>query len=719
MLPQKVEDEGTDHFVEAFDEESEQPKRLVDLRLEFGEKAKRLIAESVRLRADIEQRWREDQEQYHGEQEGSTASSGTEDKNRARVVVNLTRMITNVSEAQLHDLLLPTDDKPWGISSSPVPELLRGAGEDVAKDASTGQTLVDPGTGQPYTRQQVAEKQRAYAMDAARGMERLIDDQLTQSDFTGSARKMLHEAAVLGTGVLQGPVVLPSNSATPQPGVRFWSAWDVFPDMAATTVEDQEYVALRSFMSARQIRKWAREDEGVDKDAVMAVLEGEPGSLRISAAFSNEKQTAGSVNAAAQNVFRDTRYEVFELHFEADADDLAAAGVELSENEQKLVSVPVIIWLCGGYVLKLVIPPADYLHFNVRFFPWEKDDNCIFGVGVPRLMRHEQRIVNTTWRMALDSAGKSGGMQVCIDEQVVRPADGKEDITRDKLWIKDSPNTPMQNAFLAFQPQSRVDDIMAIYNLARQFVSDVSGLPHLEQGVAQNPMQGSGGAMGMGAMSIQLTRSTAARRRQAKNFDDMIVKPIVTGFFDFNNEFSQDETIKGDMRVVVRAASVLLVKEFQQQGLMQMMMFAQHPTFAPMFKWDEMARQLMRSFQLPPEQFVYSQDDLRAMQASTSGQVAEEGQGAPSGMTPEELAIKQQELALKERDQQIDMMRLDMQAQVNNQDREIQIAKLDLKSEETNAQIAARIQEVQLSEASQNYRFNREMDIKERTGEGI
>ena len=101
----------------------------------------------------------------------------------------------------------------------------------------------------------------APAQRAARRMEKLIHDQIEESNGSSEIRNALLESALLGTGIVKGPFNFnktlnrwTSNEEGARefnplevrvPRIEFVSCWDFYPDPAATNIEECEYVIHR------------------------------------------------------------------------------------------------------------------------------------------------------------------------------------------------------------------------------------------------------------------------------------------------------------------------------------------------------------------------------------------------------------------------------------------------------------------------------------------
>ena len=149
--------------------DEDQQAMLVDRLNVFASRLSRIASEQSGKRNEIETRWLKDLRQYHGEYDPEDESS-LKRSGGSKIFVNITRNKTNAAEARLQDMLFPTDDRNWGISPTPVPQL------DSIKPGMQG---IDPQTGQPVDLGKMADQVMQEAEDKASRMETEIDDQLS------------------------------------------------------------------------------------------------------------------------------------------------------------------------------------------------------------------------------------------------------------------------------------------------------------------------------------------------------------------------------------------------------------------------------------------------------------------------------------------------------------------------------------------------------------
>lgn len=83
----------------------------------YGRTLQGILQEQIKQRQPIVQRWTKDMYQYRNQYESSV------DTGKSKVFVGYTRAKTDAWSAQMTDMLFPSDDKNYGISPTPVPQI--------------------------------------------------------------------------------------------------------------------------------------------------------------------------------------------------------------------------------------------------------------------------------------------------------------------------------------------------------------------------------------------------------------------------------------------------------------------------------------------------------------------------------------------------------------------------------------------------------------------
>ncbi|MDX8400930.1 MAG: hypothetical protein R8K20_11895 [Gallionellaceae bacterium] len=679
----------------------------------------RLAGQAARLvqrRQPFEQRWLADLRQYEGVYE-DTEMAGMRASGGSQVYVNVTRAKVHAAEARLSDMLFPTDDRNWSIDPTPVPEILKhqNSEEEVTnQDGESGQ-LGD-----------FAKKELDAAKEASKAMQEEIDDQLSESHYNEVSRDVIHDACLLGTGVLKGPVIVGASRKAWQKNsdgyglevveehratVERVDLWDFFPDMEASRLPECEYVYQRHHLLGREVYDLLRCPGFIKSQVKILLRNGAQRSADMDAQLSAKRAISGGSSETDYN-----RFEVWEYHGQVSRTELEACGCEMEEGAEH--SLEAIVWFSGNIIIKAVLNPTESGDRPYSVYNWIEDDTSVFGKGLPHQVRSQQRVCNAAWRMVMDDANASIGTQIVFDEDVIEPANGSTKITGRKVWIKKDPAVDIRQAFASFEVPSHQSELMSIYQSARQMIDDETGMPTIAEGD-----QVGAGAQTMGGMAMMMNASLVILRRAVKNWDDSITVPTIHRFYDWNMQFSSKDNLKGDFQVDARGSSALLVKEMQAQSLMSLMQFAGHPVFGPMTKAASLYRKAVQSHQISPDDIIMTDDEIEQQQKQMADQQGEQQQDPDVAKLQMQQQMQQQKLEMDYKIHQEKLSAAQQESQMRMQekqiDREIAIAKLaadkDLAIEKINAELV-KTRETNQSKQKQQLR---EIATKQAFGTGL
>lgn len=676
----------------------------------LAQELERKLSDTIYQRGNIDVRMVEDLRNYHGQYDDATLKA-MKDSGTAQVFIKLTRAKTNAGEAQLVDLLFPNDDKNWGIKPTPVPKLVEMLDDKETPFEHQGKQYQDD-EGNKITNADVAARKQEQINTACDKMEKLISDQLVETHYNAKCREVIHDACVVGTGIIKGPVVLgktdraytkddEGNFVTEikqsfEPGCEVVRPWDFYPDMSASTIEESEFVFERRFMSKKQIRNLVNR-KGFDKARVAKVLQMTSTQTQHRSTYMDDVR----ILAGLSDSLNDTRYETWEYHGPITRQVLEELKilepVEAGKEAEAQDEYDAVVFYCGGVVLGAKLALMDYSQdMPYRVYNWELDDSSIFGYGIPRMVRDEQAIINTTWRMILDNGAITSGPQIGVNKKYAKPQDGVWNLKPRKFWDIDGAAQDIKQAFTTFEFDSHINELSQIYQTARILFDEVSGVPMLQQGEQGQSTQTLGG------MSMLMNAANTVRRNQVKQWDDFITAPLISDFYHFNMMHVDDNEIKGDYQVDARGTSALLIKEQVGQSLTNFLNIAGNsPIFAPVLqlKSVEILKQWVKTQSLPSE-IIPTDDELKQYQKQVEEQ---QKQG------PQDPAMQLEQLRMQQVQVKADM---DMQlAQFNAQQRmQEKQAELQMKQQ----QIAADMQRqesqerIELMKLAQNDKLNTE-----------
>jgi hypothetical protein len=550
----------------------------------FGTGLQTKFDKQVGLKEQIERRWLDDLRHYNGVYDAETEKDikGDGKTKKSRIFVNLTRAKANTAESKWSDLVLPTDDRNWGIKPTPVPSLAKALTDETELILSDGTIPTDSVTGEPLKKKDLAAETLKQAVEAALLMENEIDDQLTEAKFNATCREIIHNAVTLGTGIIKGPMVeVRTNRAWVMDENGEWGMntekefkptasdvdpWNFFPDMSATKWSEAEFCFERHMMIQRDLRKLA-DQPGFLKNQVAKVLMNPPNANAAKINYLNELREINGINQA----IHDNRYEVLEYHGPIDKSDLIASGAKGLDVDDPLEEYEGVVWVCMGIVIKVGLNHLDSNELPYNVVNWEKDETSIFGFGVPYRMRDPQKVMNASWRMVLDNAGLSTGPQIVVNKEMVQPANDAWTLSPRKVWwiTSKDPKVRAQDVFSTFEINSNQQELTNIFEMAHRLADEETSVPQANMASQSPDTQQPAMLKTLGGTALWMASNNIMMRRAVKHFDDDLTVPFLTKIYDWNMQFNKKNEIKGDYSIDARGTSVLLVREMQARNIQE------------------------------------------------------------------------------------------------------------------------------------------------------
>jgi hypothetical protein len=530
-------------------------------------------------------------------------------------------------------------------------------------------------------------------------MAETMDDQLTECGYQSIKRDMIDWAMKIGTGVTKGPItgdrmrrgwkqkpvqgpdgkpIVDPATGQPkadgphyldmaegdQPGFRLVDPWGFFPDMDVAKIEDGNGVFERHLMNPKKLRELQRLNN-FDVDALRRLL----GSKPISNAPAYISQLR-NIRGEAQDISGPV-YHVWEYNGPLEPEQMRLLSLamnnevayKLTAEVDPLTQVNACVWFCDNEVLKFALYPYDSGECMYSVFNLVKDESCVFGYGMPSILRDLQAAFNAAWRTMMDNAGLSAGPQVVIDKSTIEPADGDWKLRQRKIWYATKGITKENPPFQVYQIQNNQAELMNIIVLAERLTDMVSTIPQMAQGeVGDMPKN-----TPFGTTVLAMNNANVVFRDGIKNFDDDVTVPDLRRLYDWNMQFNPKEEIKGDYDVKATGSSVLLVRELQAQSLMAIAMnFGGHPVYGPMLKNRDLLRKIFQAHMIPADEVMLSDEQIDAVLAISAAQAAKDAKGTPDNSA---------ELAQIKRDTQMDRIKADIELANMDGDYKLRVAK--------------------------------------------
>ncbi|WP_146187988.1 hypothetical protein [Acidovorax sp. CF316] len=641
-------DEVVALLAEASQADAAQQRREAEVRaVRVGALGRRLLTlaqEQVQQRQVTEERWYKDVRQFNGQYD--PGMFGDEGEYGSRVFVPLTRRLCGLVEARLFDMLFPSEERSYVIEPTPVPDLDEALGlagqlpPDTPMQSPEGQMLTAGGI------QQAIGQMLDEATKRCDAMQREIDDQLAECSYPRHARDVIHDAVLYGTGVIKGPVPMFRTTKRwarqgdgayvmgltrkPLPQASRVDIWNFFPDMSSTHIREAEFVFERHYLT-RQEAADLQDMPDVDADALRRMLGAEP-----TTPTHNHRERLRAISGASGA--KDLRYEVWEYHGPISAQDLADCGCAVEDDPLKTYTG--VVWFGSqGEVLKAALNPLDSNEHPYSVFTWQMDEASIFGFGMPYEVRDNQESANSAFRAMHDNMGLCVLPQVVVDDQAIEPVDGSWRMAPGKFWRNKRPGSDARQGIQFIAIDARLQELQAIFGMSKQLIEEVGTLPAFLQGSeAPNYMQSATGA------SIAYNAANLWVRRAVRNWDDDIVTPLITRFFDWNMQYSEKAEIKGDSRVRALGIAALVELEGQAQRLQAFMQTAQAMGLPPSNQMRLM-REFARAFKLDPDRVLPTEQEIARMQQAEAQQPP--GQGGKGDPGADRVAQQREQAAME------------------------------------------------------------------------
>jgi hypothetical protein len=704
------------------DELDERLARLADSLLK-----KRDEAIEGRAASGIERQWREDTRAFEGIDgtanktdmvdyatgESWVGNRGTaQQPRRSRVIVNIIRGKCETAEGRFADIVLPTDDKNWGLLTSPIPEVAA----QVAP-APQAMQMAQPGIMQaaPQAAGIDLQAKKAEAEQRCSAMEEEIEDQLEECQFNAECRKVQRSAVRLGTGVLKGPNVVKSvrrawieqtdgadsvyvmkSVEDFKPGSTSRDIWNIYPDPhCGSDPKRGAYIWERDHVLPREVRALIGVP-GYQTSQLIKVLSEEPKRTIVQVDKGNNQKAESTV------VNKGAPYERWEYHGDVGRDDLEAMGCRCPVDASQAFSACVVF--INDRPVKVQLNSLDTGELPYDFFQWVQIEDSPWGIGEPRKLIWQQRIITAAWRAMMDNAGDSSGAQIVIGKDVV-PEDGQWEITGKKIWLDESEEGDVTKAFAQYQITNNQVELERIIELALKFTDMESGTPMIAQGEKGSAPETLGG------MQLLMQGADTTRRQQVKHWDDQITRPHIGRYYDWNMQYNPNQKIKGDFNVDARGTSVLLVKDAAARSLVQIMQMRNDPEVNIQVDWSKVIKQLFQSMHLD---VLKSDEEIIAARQKAAQSPPPVAPAVQAAQIRVDGDLKKTQLKAQA-DDQISMREAQLTTQEGDKDRQVQIAiemiSEKMQSAELNsveAQVLAKIK-TSLADTAMKLRVQREL----------
>lgn len=636
-----------EHQAAALEDERAKAEELRITRLDslaISLAAKRRGAIDARANSGIEQIWLEDEDAFDGiddlnrAQEGaqgtrhrytkSKSSAGTYSNNDQEVDENICILLPNITgpyveagAAAIADMLLPLDDWPFALATTPIPELT-GLMEQI-KGMDDKQPIQAPGMSAPMEAGEIRSRAEVViekAKKCAEKAETRIKDWLTECQWHGKSRRQIDDAARVGSGISKGPVPeLKKHYAWHEgeggvqtleikeeikPVTENVDYWNLYPDYPACgeNIHKGSFVFERGEITKKTLQDLRGQQElgYIDSQIERCLTEG---PLKFEVDGSDRKQAGANEGP----------FEIWYFVGSLDRDDALAAGCDCSKDDAH-ISVPAVITMVNGHVIRGALNHMDKGSFPYDILTWRRRAGMPWGQGIGRHIRPAQRAITGCFRALMENAGLSSKPMLAVLRKYLSPTDGNWKLFGGKVFEvdDDADVRDVKAAIQTIQIDSRQNELLAIIQFNLKLAEDITGQPLLLQG-----QQGKAPDT-VGGLTIVNNNASVVKRRQARQFDDQKIEPEITRYYDYLMQYGEDEEEKGLFIVDARSSSVLVERDIQNKGMIQLLGASVNPAYGadPRKAYAEAAK----AMKIDPKRLQYSDEEWEKRQQAQAPQ---------------------------------------------------------------------------------------------------
>ena len=527
-------------------------------------------------------------------------------------------------------LVTATEDKPWTIEPSPMPELPPNQVQGIMGQAQQEvETLYMQGT--PPTDQQVRERllemkdmamshMQDIAKRTAERMELKMSDQLFEGNWNKAFSEFLDDITTFPCAIMKGPVVRkrPKLKWVPGPNGTYdmsvvdelaleWERVDPFNLYPAADMSDIEDGAIieRHKLSRADLQAMMGV-EGYSEDAIRGVLEEYgKGGLRdwiyvdMNKASAEGKSTMGVQQNPSELI------DALQYWGSVQGQLLRDWGMTEEEIPDPLMDYPIEGWVVGHWVIKAVVNPDPMGRKPYFKASYEEVPGAFWGNSVADLCRDTQDICNAAARSLVNNLSIASGPQVVYNIDRLPQGENITQLYPWKVWqVTSDPLAGSAPPMQFYQPNSMAAELMAVYEKFANLADEYTGIPRYMTG--DSPAGGAGRTAS--GMSMLMTNAGKSIKQVIANIDATVIKPAIDRLYFYNMRYGTDPDLKGDINVRAKGAASLVQKEQAQVRQNQFLQIAlQSPVVQQVVGMEgiaELLRQSAKTLDLNPDLIV-------------------------------------------------------------------------------------------------------------------
>jgi len=550
-------------------------------------------------------------------------------------------------------LVTASDEKPWTIRPTPMPDLPPNEVESIMQQAQMEVQQLYM-AGQPPTDDQVRArllemKDMALsrlidrATRTAERMEVKMEDQLVEGVWPKAFSEFLDDVTTFPAAFIKGPVVRrrPRMKWVPSQDGQYelqmsdelvleWERVDpfnIYPAPDASEIDDG-YLVERHKLSRADLQSLIGV-EGYSEGAIRAVLD-EYGRAGLRDWIYVDMNKAAAEGKSTMGVQQNPSELIDALQYWGNVQGqlLLDWGMDEEDVPDPLMDYAVEAWLIGNWIIKAVINPDPLGRKPYYKASYEEVPGAFWGNSVADLCRDTQDVCNAAARALVNNMSIASGPQVVYNIDRLPQGENLTQMYPWKIWqVTSDPLAGSAPPMQFFQPSSLSNELMSVYEKFATLADEYTGIPRYMSG--DSP--GGGAARTASGMSMLMSNAGKSIKQVISNIDEEVIRPVIERLYFYNMRYGDDPDLKGDVNIVARGASALIVKEQAQMRQNQFLQIALSSPIAQQIVGPEgiaeLLRQAAKTLDMNPDRIVppieiLKQRMLQAQQMAAAQQVA-------------------------------------------------------------------------------------------------
>lgn len=232
--------------------------------------------------------------------------------------------------------------------------------------------------------------------------------------------------------------------------------------------------------------------------------------------------------------------------------------------EDELRDYHVQVWCIGSYCIKAQLSPSPRVRHPYFVTSFEKMPGTPVGNGLTDILSDVGDAANATLRALINNMAMASGPQVVVNDDRLTADENGEDMYPWKRWhVRTDPvNTNVaQKPIEFFQPESRAQELLAVYKEFSNIADDISAIPKYVSG------SGASGGAGRTASGLAMLMGNSSKILQtvSANVDRDVLEQALLQLFDLILLTDPTGVLSGQEKVTVQGVNVAIQRETQRQ----------------------------------------------------------------------------------------------------------------------------------------------------------